>query len=185
MKLARKANISKAAWEALIPIEREIRKQPVEHSRRLDNNTGEILFRNTGIGTFVNIKRIKNRLIGTHNHPFRDHCSSDSYLSYADIHNAIKYNDREKRAVIGDGFCHLVELPQLDFFKKLKCKHILNKYEKTEKELIKQVRIQFKSEIKETRIGIINKAVWFLTRKMKKELEKVGGLKFRTIPLLK
>jgi hypothetical protein len=183
MKLARKANISKAAWEALIPIERNIKSKPVEHACRLDNNTGEILFQNSGIDNFVGKKHIKNYLIDTHNHPSGKHCSIDSYLSYTDIRDAIRHNDRENRVVIGDGFCHLIEIPKLDFLKKLKCKLILNKYEKLEKEIRKYVKVQFKSEPKEVRIVFGNKAIWFLIRKMQKELQKVGGFKFRTIKL--
>ncbi|HBG47996.1 MAG TPA: hypothetical protein DDW90_00485 [Cyanobacteria bacterium UBA9971] len=183
MKLARKANISKVAWEALIPVENKIMPKLIEHSRRLDN-TGEILFQNDkGTKISVKTKHIKDFLIGTHNHPDEKHYSIDSYLSFADIRNAIRFNDIEKRAVTKDGFCHLVELPPLTTLDKLKCNLVLNQYEKMQKELIKYTINELQSESKEMCLVFINKAAWVLKRKMQKTLEKVAGLKFRTIKL--
>lgn len=183
MKLARKANISKTAWEALIPVERKIKSKSIEHARRLDNNTGKVLFRNTGTEDSVTVKKIKDFLIGTHNHPSEKHCAIDSYLSFADIRNAIRFNDREKRAVTNDGFCHLVELPPLGRLKKLECKYVLHTYKKLQKKLIKYVIDELKSESKELRLLFLEKASWALRRKMQRTLEKISGLKFRTIKL--
>jgi len=153
-------NISKAARKALIPIEREISKQPVEHLYLL-NKTGKILSKAIGTAKNVNILLVPpDSFIATHNHP-----SGSRSLSPIDIYGAIYWNLREIRAVTKKELCHLAEIPKLDIDKKNKCLSITEKY------------------------IILSKCGkdWNLSlyRKMRKELKKSGGLKFRTIKLSK
>jgi len=150
-------NISSAAKRALIPIEREIMSQPIEYFYQL-NNQGEILTHLKGNTDSVGIKYIKDDLISTHNHP------TGKFLTTIDIMSAIRLRNREIRVVTKDGYCHLAEIPKLDFFEKMNCQSLLIRYQ-----------------------DLFNKEgySWGLIRKMKKDIKKNYGLKFRTILLPK
>jgi len=67
-------------------------------------------------------------------------------------------------------------------FHLIKC--VLYLYRKIENiHMIKYTINELQSESKEMCLVFINKAAWVLKRKMQKTLEKVAGLKFRTIKL--
>jgi len=151
-------NISKAAWQALIPIERKMMPNPIEYAYQLDNK-GKVLSEYIGNASHVDPFYIKDNLILTHNHP--NTSRDNTYMSpLLDIKTSIEFKVRESRAVASDGFCHLVEIPKLKPSEVEKCNIILTKYDK-------------------------KSLTWSDVRKMRKELEKAGGLKFRTIPLPK
>jgi len=154
-------NISSAAKKALIPVEREIMFQPVEHLYQL-NNQGKVIIHLKGNTDSVNIKYMQDNLISTHNHPEKSYYNN--FLSTSDIICAIKLRNREVRAITQDGYCHLAEIPEMDFFEKFNCQCTLIRY----KDLFKKEGYS-----------------WSLIRKMKKEIEKAYGIKFRTILLPK
>jgi hypothetical protein len=151
-------NISYIAKKALIPIEREIKTQPVEHFYQL-NNKGEILSHFKGDIDRVEIKYVEDNLISTHNHP-----NSNNFLSTIDIINAIRLNNREMRVITKDGYCHLAEIPKIAPLKRMDCIITLIRYRNLYNE---------------------EGYSWKLIRKMKKEIEKTFGLKFRTVLLPK
>lgn len=160
-------NISKAAKSALIPFENKIMNENIEHGRQL-TNLGKPLADYTGTKIHISITSNNNvgGLIFTHNHPHK------SFLSVTDIITAINMKYREFRTVSSNGRCHLVEISKMTSQSLIKCSHLLEKYELLIKDFIKSDAQAF-----------TKKEYWNLIRKMKKELEKIGGLKFRTIKL--
>jgi len=153
-------NISAVAREALIPIEQEIMSKPVEHAYQLDK-AGMIIFNNEGNASSATVFTKKDNFILTHNHP--ESFVDTTALSPEDIVAAIDNLFHEFRAITSDGFCHLVEVPKLKTSIKNQCHDILHHYV-TMAEIFSGFSLQSH-------------------RKMRKELEKVGGLKFRTIKL--
>lgn len=156
-------NISKAARQALIPIEKAIKSEPIEHLYQLDRN-GKILKHDRGTADSVNPWFLPDEtFIFTHNHPYMGY--KRIRLSGGDITCAVRHGQCEFRAVSTDGFCRLVEVPQLSARKKLSCFKIIDKFELKIKKAISNEEIQS------------------LYKKMENKLKKVGGLKFRTVLL--
>lgn len=149
-------NISKAARQALIPIEREIMSKPVEHAYQL-SKSGGILAENLGEKSQCHLKDI-DTYVYTHNHP-----SGCIKFSSADILMAIKYKCREVRVIVNKGLCGLVEIPKFALNNE-KLLEFLNNHNLLEEFVI---------------IENLNR----YSRKRDKELKKIGGLKFRTIKL--
>lgn len=153
-------NISTAARQALMPIERKIKSEPIENLYIL-NNRGNIIQTETGSKHTVNFElaqksSCKDRFILTHNHP------SSSPLSPKDIKSGIEDNFCEVRATTKDGLCHLVEIPNLSEQQKAKCFGFLEVYQ----DLAKTLGLNINT-----------------VRAAQKKLEEYGGLKFRTIKL--
>jgi hypothetical protein len=167
----KRMNITQAVREALIPIEYKIMCEAVENAYCL-SKTGKISSNSIGNDHKVKFYVPKDAYVFTHNHP-----KSKFYgfgLSPKDIIAGIKYGIREVRAVNEDGFCHLVEVPNLDEKAKKKCLKILKKYkilwkviDHTPVFVCKMLKIPYDS----------------IRRKMNKELAKAGRLKFRTLPI--
>ena len=168
-------NISRAARTALIPIERTIIAKPVEYAYQLDRQ-GNILSANIGTRTCVSSPFTKGARIGTHNHPaLKKRTSVSNGLSPNDIGAGIEKCHNETRSVFNikniGNFCHLVEIPPLDRATK---ERLFNIVDAQDYLLRKNVGIfSFSNSKKLTK----------LTGEFYKELEKVGGLKFRTIKL--
>jgi hypothetical protein len=162
-------NISKAARQTLIPIEKDIMNKSTEYGYQL-TNLGKSIANFTGTKNQVLITSNNNINIGglifTHNHPQK------SFLSITDINTAIARKYREFRTISANGRCHLVEISKMTSQNLMKCLHILNKYDFLIKDFIRTDTQAF-----------TKKEYWNLIRKMRKDLEKVGGLKFRTIKL--
>lgn len=157
-------NITKAARQALIPIEKKIKSEPIEHLYQLDRN-GKILEHDIGTADSVNASSWPDETyIFTHNHPYTGY--KRIRLSTNDITCAVRHGRQcEFRAVSGDGFCRLVEVPQLSARKRLSCFKIIDKFE---------------LKIKK---ALTDKDICSLYKKMENKLKKIGGLKFRTVPL--
>jgi len=168
-------NISSAARQALIPIERTIIAKPVEYAYQLDRQ-GKILSANIGIRTCVLSSFTKGASIGTHNHPaLKKRTSVLNGLSPNDIGAGIEKCHNETRSVFNikniGNFCHLVEIPPLGITTR---ERLFNIVDAQDYLLRKNVGIfSFSNSKKLTK----------LTREFYKELEKFGGLKFRTIKL--
>lgn len=165
-------NISKAARQALIPIERNIMNEPVEHAYFLRNKDGKEFFYKKGHESGIPMRNYMkqhrllfrdNKKLFTHNHPGETKKSLS--LSPNDIFAGIYMNCREVRAVSEDGFCHIAEIPKMDLNEKINCLNKLFKYlvllimAKTLTQFRKQYRI------------------------MQKEVTKEWGIKFRMIKL--
>lgn len=158
-------NISSVARKALIPIERAIKYEKIENCIIL-NNSGKLIEGNQGNNLRVDIPLyglLEERLILSHNHP------SGGPLSRTDIISGIRFNFREIRAISSNGRCQLVEIPEMSLMKKMKCFFVSFKYDYLFNKL--------KGKVPDS------KKYWTLYRKMKKDFEKAGGLKFRTILL--
>lgn len=157
--------ISAIAKKALIPYEQQIKSQEIENGHIFMNKDGKHLDEFVGDSRGIAITNYSKGDIYTHNHPIVP--KNKTALSIPDIRTALKLKFRELRAVTVDGFCHLVEVPEsLNIGKRdydyISCLMILENYEPFfEKNGLK----------------------WPIIRKLHKELEKVGGLKFRTIKL--
>jgi len=168
-------NISRTARQALIHIERTIISKPIEYAYQLDRQ-GNILSAEMGTRFCVLSPFKKGARIGTHNHPaLKKRTSVLNGLSPNDIGAGIEKCHIEARAVFNikniGNFCHLVEIPPLDIAIRERC---FNMVEAQDYLLRKNVGIfSFSNSKKLTK----------LTREFYKELEKVGGLKFRTIKL--
>jgi hypothetical protein len=160
-------NISKAARQSLIPIEKEIKSKQIEYVSVL-NKVGKILSKAIGNKDGVHISIPSDSFIVTHNHP--DELVRSGALSPSDILIGILYKLREVRAVTQDGFCHLVEIPKkMGVLKRIKCSIVVNKYNNEMNDLIKRNELSYSK-------------TWTFLRKMHKELKNFG-LKFRTIKL--
>lgn len=162
-------NISKTARQALIQVEGRIFSKGIEYAAELTNK-GEVLSLYNGTKTSVRPwqNSMKNGLICTHNHPGLS--IRDTYLSPADIRLGVMHGYREMRAVTYDRFCHLVEIPKQGILQQIICALIATKYELLLNNLFKKNKLDYKT-------------FWNTRREMRKELEKVGGLKFRTIKM--
>lgn len=166
-------NIPIAAKNALIPIEQKICSENVEHLYQLDKN-GQILSHTIGDEHSVKSKDIKDCFLSVHNHP-----NGAKKFSVSDLINSISDNEREARIVTKDRFCHLVEIPHLNFLKKIKCYYIIIKRSFDKDKYLYQCKLNNINLSAVQKAKINNK----FYRDMTKELEQKIGLKFRTIKL--
>lgn len=153
------SRITKKIAPFLNPIEETIMSQPIEHLYKFDKK-GNILKHFSGNKTSVQSDFIPDAFGSVHNH---DRTCRNTFLSPSDIYLSIIDKEHESRVVTNDGFCLLVEIPVLSASRKIKCYDILKDFIKLGNDAGGYTRMSIKN--------------------MRKILEKVGGLKFRTIPI--
>ncbi len=180
---------------ALIPVEREIMKKPVEYAVAINKNGKQRGF--IGNESHVDTKPrwykifFPNDKTLTHNHPKAK--KNTLSLSLNDMFHGIEQGFQEVRALSEDGYCALVEIPKMGIFKKFKLLNKLKEYDKnlskgqeeTEKEAIKRIGNSLKMTIDqkvEEIVRLIDSYTAKNLRNVRKILEK-EGFKFRTIKL--
>jgi len=163
-------NISSATRQALIPIERKIRKEPVEHFVALDK-ANKLLCENQGKDNSVDIKHrwysifLPNDKKLTHNHP--NATKNTLKLSINDIYHGIIGGFQEVRAVSQDGYCALVEIPKMGLFEKIKWRKKLLEYDKSLEKSKKQIEINSELHMEHAVKMIKNKILLRLKNKLR------------------